>query len=121
MEFCVFMYYKSYIFYTYIICYSFDILLFSVFSHSIFYRKTVEFCKRAEKIGASFISVHGRTKSQRNEPVNLEAIKLIKENVSIPVVGNGDVYHLNDVKQVQEFTKVDGKLQYFCYVLFYCF
>ncbi|KAG8198239.1 hypothetical protein JTE90_021496 [Oedothorax gibbosus] len=71
-------------------------------------RKTVEFCQRAEKAGASFITVHGRTKVQRNEKVNMEAIKLIKENVSLPVVGNGDVFHLRDAYTLQGYTGVNG-------------
>lgn len=71
-------------------------------------RKTVEFCKRAEKAGASFISVHGRTINQRNEPADFEGIRLIKENVSIPVVGNGDIFHLNDAIKLQETTGVNG-------------
>nr|XP_042912080.1 tRNA-dihydrouridine(20a/20b) synthase [NAD(P)+]-like isoform X1 [Parasteatoda tepidariorum] len=71
-------------------------------------RKTVEYCKRAEQAGVSFISVHGRTKSQRNEPINVDAIKLVKENVSIPVVGNGDVFHLDDIVTLQEATGVNG-------------
>lgn len=72
-------------------------------------RKTIEYCKRAEKAGASFISVHGRTPSQRNEPVDLKSIKLIKENVCIPVVGNGDVFNLDDAVKLYETTGVNGK------------
>lgn len=71
-------------------------------------RQSVQFCRQAEQAGASWISVHGRTKSQRTEAVNLEAIKIIKENLSIPVVGNGDVFHLKDAIKFQEFTGVDG-------------
>lgn len=88
------------------------ILYLHCYSYFVYYkifRVTIEFCKRAEKAGASFISVHGRTKSQRNEPIDLEAIKLIKENLSIPVVGNGDIFHLNDALKLQEATSVNGK------------
>lgn len=71
-------------------------------------RRTVELCKRAEKAGTSWISVHGRTRIQRNEPVDLEKIKLIKENVSIPVVGNGDIFSLKDAENLQKVTGVNG-------------
>ena len=40
------------------------------------------FCRRMEAAGASFITVHGRTREQRGQPVNLEAIKTIKQVVS---------------------------------------
>lgn len=79
-------------------------------NYEFFIRETVEFCKRAEKAGASWISVHGRTKVQRNEPVNFDAIKIVKENLSIPVVGNGDVFHLRDAHTFQRCTAVNGKI-----------
>ena len=37
------------------------------------------FCRRMEAAGASFITVHGRTREQRGQPVNLEAIRTIKQ------------------------------------------
>jgi tRNA-dihydrouridine synthase 4 len=40
--------------------------------------------------------------------VNKEAIKLIKESVSIPVVANGDIKSLQDAEEIQSVTKVDG-------------
>lgn len=71
-------------------------------------KKTVEMCQRAEKSGASWISVHGRTKEQRCQPVNHEAIRLIKDSVGIPVVANGDIRSMGDVALVREQTGVDG-------------
>lgn len=56
----------------------------------------------------SWIAVHGRTKDQRAEPVNKEAIKTIKESLSIPVIANGDIKSLQDVEEIQAVTKVDG-------------
>lgn len=71
--------------------------------------KTVEFAKRAEKCGADWITVHGRTQKQRSsEPVDYNAIKLIKECVSIPVFANGDIYTIQDADSVVENTNVDG-------------
>ncbi|GIY34522.1 hypothetical protein CDAR_554321 [Caerostris darwini] len=71
-------------------------------------KQSVEFCRRAQQAGASWITVHGRTKSQRYESVNLDAIKLIKENLDIPVVGNGDIFQLEDALKFQSHTGVDG-------------
>ncbi|KAK3769691.1 hypothetical protein RRG08_004942 [Elysia crispata] len=71
-------------------------------------RDTVEMCRRAEKVGASFITVHGRTKEQRTQPVDLQAIQTIKQAVSIPVVANGDIRSLEDTHRVHEETQVDG-------------
>lgn len=72
------------------------------------YTKTIELCRQVEKAGVSFISVHGRTKSQRSDPVNWEAIKAIKQSVQVPVVANGDIKTLEDVKRIKDLTNIDG-------------
>ncbi len=52
----------------------------------------VELALRCEDAGAVMCTVHGRTREQRYAPpVNLEMIARVKEALSIPVVGNGDV------------------------------
>ena len=73
----------------------------------------------------SWITVHGRTPSQRAEPVNLEAIKLVrwwwcgcglmcspskqvKQSISVPVVANGDIRSESDVIRIKEATGIDG-------------
>ncbi len=67
----------------------------------------VNIAKAIERAGASAICVHGRTKSDfYGGKVNLEAIKEVKENVNIPVIGNGDVKTISDLKNMLD-TGVD--------------
>ena len=61
----------------------------------------IEVAKAIERAGASAICVHGRTKSDLySGRVNLEAIKQVKESVSIPVIGNGDVKTIQDLENM---------------------
>jgi len=65
-------------------------------------RRTVELARQIEAAGASFLTVHGRTrkmKSSEAEPVDLAAIRTIRESVAIPVVANGDVWSMADVER----------------------
>lgn len=71
--------------------------------------ETVDFVKKVEKAGVDFITVHGRTKTTRSsEPANFDAIKLIKETVSVPVIANGDCFSLSDAHEIAKRTNVDG-------------
>lgn len=52
----------------------------------------VEFAKRMEDVGVAAVTVHGRTKEQMYAPgINYDAIAAVKQAVSIPVIGNGDI------------------------------
>lgn len=67
--------------------------------------------KIAESVGVSYITVHGRTTKQRpSTPPNLDAIKLVKENASVPIIANGDIYSLKDAEMVREKTGVNGAM-----------
>ncbi|KAI3354335.1 hypothetical protein L3Q82_018860 [Scortum barcoo] len=71
-------------------------------------RRTVDLCQKAEAAGVSWITVHGRTSEERHQPVHYDAIKTIKDSVSIPVIANGDIKYLRDVKSTYQLTGVDG-------------
>ena len=69
----------------------------------------VEVAKICEKYGVSMIVVHGRTKNQLYRgKANLDEIKRIKESVSIPVIGNGDVIDIDCAIDMFKKTGVDG-------------
>ncbi|NPA60907.1 MAG: tRNA-dihydrouridine synthase [Epsilonproteobacteria bacterium] len=69
----------------------------------------IEISKVCEESGADFIAVHGRTRVGRYKaPVDYEAIAEIKENVSIPVIANGDITTPEKAKWVLDYTKADG-------------
>ena len=69
----------------------------------------VEVAKICEKAGASAITVHPRTRSQLySGKADLDIIKKVKEAVSIPVIGNGDITDIESAKHMLEYTKCDA-------------
>lgn len=69
----------------------------------------VEVAKQIERAGAKAITVHARTRSQGYSGLaDLDVIKAVKENVSIPVIGNGDVIDGPSAKRMLEYTKCDA-------------
>ena len=68
----------------------------------------VELAKRCEDAGAAAITVHGRTKVQMYAPpVNTDIIRQVKQAVSIPVIGNGDVVDGISAARLMEETGCD--------------
>lgn len=69
----------------------------------------VEIAKICEESGASAITVHPRTRSQGYSGTSdWNIIKEVKENVSIPVIGNGDILSCYDAKRMLEETHCDA-------------
>lgn len=69
----------------------------------------VEVAQKIEQAGASLIAIHARTRSQGySGKANWDIIKQVKENVSIPVIGNGDIKTIYDAKKMLDETKCDA-------------
>ncbi len=69
----------------------------------------VEAAKIIEKAGANAIIVHGRTRDEYySGKADWNIIRKVKENVNIPVIGNGDIKTEEDAKRMFEETNVDG-------------
>jgi len=69
----------------------------------------LDIAKAIEEVGVDMISVHGRTKKGAyKSEVDYEAIKIIKQNVSCPVIANGDIKNRQKAMEVLDYTKADG-------------
>ena len=69
----------------------------------------LEAAKVIEEAGAKAITIHGRTRSEFYSGIaDWEIIKKVKENVNIPVIGNGDIKSPEDAKRIFEETNCDG-------------
>ncbi|MCM3635853.1 MULTISPECIES: tRNA dihydrouridine synthase DusB [Paenibacillus] len=69
----------------------------------------VENAQAVERAGGSAVSVHGRTREQQyTGKADWSMIKQVKQSVSIPVIGNGDVFEPEDARRMLDETGVDG-------------
>lgn len=65
--------------------------------------------KKLEDVGVNAIALHARTRSQMYEGhSNWDHIRILKENLSIPVIGNGDVKSVDDYLKMKKETGCDG-------------
>lgn len=68
----------------------------------------VEVAKICEQAGADAITIHGRTRQQQyRPPVDRNIIAEVKKAVSVPVIGNGDIFNANDAAVMLEETNCD--------------
>lgn len=64
--------------------------------------------KKCEEAGADAIAIHARTRSQGySGKADWNMIKQVKESVSIPVIGNGDIFSCYDAKRMLDTTGCD--------------
>ena len=69
----------------------------------------VEVAKIAEQNGAAAVAVHARTREQYySGKADWDIIQQVKESVSIPVIGSGDVFYPEDAKRMLDQTKCDA-------------
>ncbi len=69
----------------------------------------LDFAKRMEDAGAQMITVHGRTRAQGyNGNARWEWIARVKEILTIPVIGNGDIFSVDAAVRCLEQTGADG-------------
>ncbi|WP_449538357.1 tRNA dihydrouridine synthase DusB [Ferdinandcohnia sp. Marseille-Q9671] len=69
----------------------------------------IQNAQMVERAGGKAVALHGRTRVQMYEgQANWDIIKQVKQNVSIPVIGNGDVKTPQDARRMLDETGVDG-------------
>ena len=72
-------------------------------------KNAVEMAQMLEDAGASLICVHARTREQMYNPgIDLGIIAGVKGAVSVPVIGNGDIYCADDALNMMRQTGCDG-------------
>ena len=69
----------------------------------------VDNARAVERAGGAAVAVHGRTRKQMyTGKANWDVIRDVKQAVSIPVIGNGDVFSPEDAKRMLDHTGCDG-------------
>lgn len=69
----------------------------------------VDVAEECEKNGVDAVIVHGRTRQQYySGQCDLDIIKAVKENVSVTVIGNGDIRDIKSAEKMLDYTGCDG-------------
>ncbi|KAH9936039.1 FMN-linked oxidoreductase [Amylocystis lapponica] len=80
---------------------------------------TLKFSQRLESAGSSWITLHARhvsARRRRQGPADLEQIRTLKQNLTVPVVSNGNVRVWEDIQNNRAFTGADG-IMHLCNIL----
>lgn len=73
------------------------------------HKNYLELGKICEDNGIDYVILHGRTREQHYQgKASWDDIRILKENLSIPVVANGDVFSVEDFISIMQTTKADG-------------
>ncbi|KAJ6240372.1 tRNA-dihydrouridine(20a/20b) synthase [NADP(+)] [Anaeramoeba flamelloides] len=71
--------------------------------------KTIELCRRIEKMNTDFLIIHARTKHQKDsETPNYEMMGLIRDTIQIPIVANGSIFCKQDYEKYLEVGHFEG-------------
>ena len=72
-------------------------------------RNAPEFARIMEECGADAVAVHGRTREQYySGKADWDIIAEVKQNVKIPVIGNGDIFSPSDALRMFKYTGCDA-------------
>ncbi|XP_025074451.1 tRNA-dihydrouridine(20a/20b) synthase [NAD(P)+]-like isoform X2 [Pogonomyrmex barbatus] len=71
-------------------------------------RQTIMLCQILEKADTSFLTIHARTPEMRNEPINLDNLKLLRDHVQLPLVANGDIKSLESAEFLFKESRCEG-------------
>lgn len=72
---------------------------------------TLTYARMIQDSGCKLLAVHGRTRDQKGINTGLanwDMIKSVKENLTIPVISNGNIMHPSDINDALKYTKCDG-------------